>query len=104
MISYEQICKVLKGIDLTEAESPRGWWGTEQGAAFGKAKMTEIRQLFSDDIQPADLLHSTKGKSADVKVRSLARSLLYLYEKMEVELPSRSGLRKLAGRENNNDS
>lgn len=53
MTLYEQIAKVLEGIDWEcydqdRYKSDRAWWPTSEGAAFGSSKLKEIKAILED--------------------------------------------------------
>ena len=45
-ITFEQIAKILDGIDKDECFHDEGWWETCTGADFGTKKLAEIKELF----------------------------------------------------------
>lgn len=46
---FEQVAKILEGIDSEEQESGYGWWETSYGAQFGAEKLEELRVLLTKD-------------------------------------------------------
>ena len=48
-ITYQDIAKILKGIDLTETKDEDGWWETNKGADFGRERLNEIKTLFEKE-------------------------------------------------------
>lgn len=45
---FEQVAKILDGIDAEECEREDGWWETSYGAAFGAGKLEELRTLLEN--------------------------------------------------------
>jgi hypothetical protein len=50
--TFEQIAKILDGIDKDECADRTGWWETDVGAKFGTKVLAEIKALF--DAKPSD--------------------------------------------------
>ena len=48
MIQYEDIAKILHGIDMDECENDDGWWETSTGAEYGASVLAEIKALFEE--------------------------------------------------------
>lgn len=48
-IKFEDIERLLIGIDKTEYVSSAGWWETSTGAKYGARILAKIKELFDND-------------------------------------------------------
>lgn len=43
-----RVLDILKGMDIEQSETDYGWWETNSGAEFGRAKLNELIKLISE--------------------------------------------------------
>ena len=48
MIQYEDIARILHGIDSDDIDD--GWWETSTGAEYGASVLSEIKALFEEAL------------------------------------------------------
>jgi hypothetical protein len=48
MTLQEQVKEALKGIDEERTESPDGWWGTSEQAAFGAERLAKLLAVLDE--------------------------------------------------------
>ena len=56
---WDELNKILYGIEYTETERSEGWWETSTGAEFGQRKKTQLHLFFASLCEPARALHWT---------------------------------------------
>jgi hypothetical protein len=54
MTLQEQVKEALKGIDEERTESPDGWWGTSEQAAFGAERLAKVLALIVNPPEQPD--------------------------------------------------
>lgn len=59
---FDQVAKILEGIDEEECEHPKGWWETWTGAMFGSQILDDVRTVLVT-VPPPEIL---------AKIRELA--------------------------------